>query len=99
MARFSIRNLFKRTPVTAAAQPDKRKDIVVAVDDSLDERNLTAFDNSVITFSSDMSSTDYKALLRNKQANITTFYQLADYFTDADPIVHGIIKGVYVPFT
>ncbi len=26
-------------------------------------------------------------------------YQLADYYTDADPLIHGIIKHVYVPYT
>ena len=26
-------------------------------------------------------------------------YNLSDYYTDADPIVHGINKHVYVPFS
>lgn len=36
--------------------------------------------------------------MRDKQKNIYELYKLADYYCDADPIVHSIIKHVYVPF-
>lgn len=99
MATFSWRNIFRRQPQSAeprSPQEERGKVVVGAKDDG---ESLKAFDNSNITYSGALSSIDYDALLRNKQSNITTLYQLADYYTDADPIVRGIIKGVYVPFS
>ena len=98
MARFSWRNPFARNtrPSTSGGQKDDRIIAVGAKED--DGETLRAFDNSTITYSSELSSVDYDGILRNKQQNINTLYQLADYYTDADPIVRGIIKGVYVPF-
>ena len=41
---------------------------------------------------------DYKLLLANKEANIKKFFELADYYKDADPIVHGIVYHIYQPY-
>lgn len=35
----------------------------------------------------------------DKQANIQSLYELSDYYVDADPIWHGVIKGVFTPFS
>lgn len=64
-----------------------------------DRHDIQAFNNSNITFSGELSGYDYDNILRNKQENIVNLYQLADYYTDADPLVRGIIKHVYVPYT
>lgn len=104
MAQFSIRNIFRRNrnnvisaPVGAQPESQPRKTVIGAANQT--ESSLKAFDNSNITYSSDMSNVDYDSILRDKQSNIDTLYQLADYYCDADPIVRGIIKGVYVPFS
>lgn len=60
--------------------------------------NLT-FNDRNITFTGSLAGYDYDAVLRNKQKNIQTLFQLSDYFVDADPIYRGIIKEVYTPFS
>lgn len=52
-----------------------------------------------ITFNGSLTGYDFESLLRQKQANINTFYELSDYFTDADDLVGGAIHDVYVPFS
>lgn len=88
--------LFSRNE-TAVVQPPRT--IAVGADSKQDEVTVQSFSNSNFTFSGELSSFDYVSLLRNKQDNIQQFYQLSDYYTDADPIVHGIVKHVYVPFS
>jgi len=83
---------------TVVVQPQGRI-ITVGVDKDKDQTTIQSFSNSNFTFSGELSDYDYVSLLRNKQDNIQSFYQLSDYYTDADPIVHGIIKHVYVPFS
>ena len=91
-----LSQLFGRTE-TAAVQPQRT--IAVGADQIKDQQTVQSFTNSNFTFSGELSEYDYVNLLRNKQDNIQNFYQLSDYYTDADPIVHGIIKHVYVPFS
>ena len=104
MAQFSIRNIFRRNkglasaPVGAQPEVQPQSKTVIGAANQVDS-SLRAFDNSNVTYSSDLASADYDAILRDKQSNIDTLYQLADYYCDADPIVRGIIKGVYVPFS
>lgn len=62
-----------------------------------DDVNLT-FNDRNITFTGDLATFDYDAILRDKQRNIYQLFQLSDYFVDADPIYRGIIKEVYAPF-
>lgn len=52
-----------------------------------------------ITFNGSLAGYDFEALLRQKQANINTYYELSDYFVDADDLVGGAIHDVYVPFS
>lgn len=91
-----ISQLFGRNE-KPAAQPAPR--IVVGAGKERDEITIQSFSNSNFTFSGELSEFDYVSLLKNKQQNIKQFYQLSDYYTDADPIVHGIVKHVYVPFS
>ena len=92
-----LSQLFGRTE-TAAVQPQKRT-IAVGADKETDQTTIQSFNNSNFTFTGELADYDYVSILRNKQDNIQSFYQLSDYYTDADPIVHGIIKHVYVPFS
>ena len=93
-------SLFGRRTVKAESPaPVPERDMKVVVGANNEINKLEAFDNSNITYSTTLSDTDYLAWLRNKQANITNFYRLSDFYTDADPIVHGIIKHVYEPLT
>ena len=63
-----------------------------------DDASTMTYNDKTITYSGDLASYDYDAILRDKQRNINSLYELADYYVDADPIFRGIIKGVYVPF-
>ena len=97
MARFTIRNLFGRR-ASDTAQPQQPAPTVTAAIGNEGE-SLRAYDNSNITYKSDLSSVDFDAILRDKQRYIYDLYKLSDYYTDADPIVHGINKHVYLPFS
>ena len=91
-------DLFKRTAVSEAQQPQRQPSVIVGAEkETLD--SFQSYTNSNITFSGSLSGYDYDAILRNKQDNIISLYQIADYYTDADPIIRGIIRHVYVPFS
>ena len=64
-----------------------------------DDASTMTYNDKTITYSGDLASYDYDAILRDKQRNINSLYELADYYVDADPIFRGIINGVYVPFS
>jgi hypothetical protein len=90
--------LFSR-PLTEASRPQPKKiDVAVGAGSDKDE-TIQSFENSNITFSGELVGYDYSAILRNKQDNIVTLYQLADYYADADPIIRGIIEHVYIPYS
>ena len=92
--------LFGRTETVATVQPQEKKiNVVVGADGVEDLKTIQSFNNSNFTFSGDLSGFDYVSILKNKQDNIQQLYQLMDYFVDADPIVHGIVKHVFVPFS
>lgn len=73
--------------------------VVVGASNLQDEKQIQSFNNSNITFNGNLSGYDYDKILRDKQNNMPDLYKLADYYTDADPIVRGIIKHVYVPYS
>ena len=73
--------------------------VVVGASHMQDEKQIQSFNNSNITFNGNLSGYDYNGILRDKQSNMVDLYKLADYYTDVDPIVHGIIKHVYVPYS
>lgn len=86
---------FRKPQVKEAPQPPKRVEVGARGASSF----MQPFTNSNITFSGSLSGYDYGAILRDKQRNIISLYQLADYYSDADAIIHGILKHVYVPFS
>ena len=90
--------LFSRPETAVAVQPQKQSNVVGA-DKEKDQITIQSFSNSNFTFSGELASYDYVSILKDKQNNIQYFYQLSDYYADADPIYHGIIYHVYVPFS
>lgn len=88
--------LFNRR-VSEASAP--KKPVNIAVGAISTEDTFQSFDNSNITFSGELAGYDYTNILRNKQDNIISLYQIADYYADADPIIRGIIEHVYVPYS
>lgn len=91
--------LFDRFRRPEAPKPQEKIDVFVGASKEQDIHQIQSFTNSNITFSGSLAGYDYDAILRNKQENIISLYQLADYFSDADAIIHGIIKHVYVPYS
>ena len=92
--------LFDRFRRTAPEAPKPQHiDVFVGATKDQDQQQIQSFTNSNITFTGSLAGYDYNAILRNKQENIVSLYQLADYFSDADAIIHGIIKHVYVPYS
>ena len=88
--------LFNRTETVVAEKP---RNYVVGAGKENDTETIQSFSNSNFTFSGELTDFDYVGILRDKQANIQRLYQLMDYFVDADPIIHGIVKHVFVPFS
>ena len=91
-----FRAVFRRNTKTEAPAPSRQKEVVGAKET---EEVFQSFTNSNITFSGSLAGYNYDNILRNKQENIVSLYQLSDYYTDADPIVKGIVHHVFVPFT
>ena len=88
----------RQTPAAAATADRAVPEIAVASD--ISQLDITqTFSDKNITFTGDLAGYNYRNLLRNKQDNINAFYQLADYWADADPLFRGAIREVYVPFS
>lgn len=90
---------FRRPKQPEASKPQVKADIFVGASKDRDTTTIQSFTNSNITFSGSLVGYDYNNILRDKQTNIISLYQLADYFSDADAIVRGIIKHVYTPYS
>jgi len=63
-----------------------------------ERKDVSAFNNSNITWQGELKGFDYDVILRNKQKCIIELFRLADYYFDADPIIHGIVAHVFVPY-
>ena len=87
-----------RGRVQPRAEPEAKPAAVMAVG-AKDDASTMTYNDKTITYSGDLASYDYDAILRDKQRSINSLYKLADYYVDADPIFRGIINGVYVPFS
>lgn len=100
---MAIRDFFTRRSdkVSEASvpvqEPVKARNIEFEVG-AREEDDIGAYENSNITFQGELKGFDYNHILRDKQRHIVDLYRLADYYYDADPIVHGIIAHVFVPF-
>lgn len=77
---------------------DKPNASTFAVAETLNDVSGT-FNERPITFNGSLVNYDYEALLRQKQQNINRFYELGDYFVDADDLVGGAIRHILVPFS
>ena len=69
--------------------PKRKENAGVAVGAQNDTRSTMTYNDRTITYTGDLASYDYDSILRDKQRNINSLYELADYFTDADPIFRG----------
>ena len=69
-----------------------------AVGETLNDVTGT-FNERSITYNGSLQNYDYHSLLRQKQQNINRFYELSDYFVDADELVGGAVRHIYVPFS
>lgn len=85
-----------QVPVEPVPQPDLK-----AGTGGKGDANLQAYENDDPYFDhyGRLRNYDYKWLLMHKQQMIQQLFELAYYYRDADPIVHGIIYHVYVPYT
>lgn len=98
-------DVFRRGTRKEALPPSETQEqsnnamVFVGASKEQDEQQIQSFSNANMTYNGSLNDFDYTAILRNKQNNITELYRLADYFADADPIVRGIIKHVYVPYS
>lgn len=81
-------------PTTAVATPE----LAIAADSNALDITQT-FNDKGITFTGSLTGYNYDGILRDKQRNINTLYELADYWVDADPLFRGSIREVYVPFS
>ena len=90
---------FRNRPVQTASAPKNTTQKIAVGAGSAQDEFFQSFENSNITFSGELAGYDYTSILRNKQDNIISLYQLADYYADADPIIRGIIEHVYVPYS
>ena len=86
--------LWNRSPQQSSLAPPRE----IAVGAAKDDVSIT-FNNRNITYTGDLASYDYDTILRDKQTNIVSLFQLSDYYVDADPLYRGIIKEVYTPFS
>lgn len=91
---------FRRQPIAAAERPiNIKKEIAIGAMPDESEDSIQTFDNSNITYRGELTGFKYNQILRNKQGNIRELYSLAEYYRDADDIVHGMIKHVFVPYS
>ena len=99
---MGIRDWFSRrtnnTAVTMTSEQTPASVLAVAADNSKIDVTQT-FNDRNITFTGDLTGFDSMKILRDKQTNINSLYQLADFWVDADPLFRGAIKEVYVPFS
>lgn len=80
-------------------EPRSERVVDIAVGAKDDGKGTMTYNDKSITYTGDLASYDYDNILRDKQRNINSLFELSDYYVDADPIYRGIIKGVYVPFS
>ena len=90
------RNRREVPPTPPTKEPEK---VVVGAEMNREPPSIQSYSNSNITYNGELSTYDYDSILRDKQNNIVKLFELSDYYTDADVIVRGIIKHVYVPYS
>lgn len=100
---MGVLDRFRRREVTQSPVRIEKGDTehFVGASKDQDETQIQSFSNTNITFSGQLVGYDYTRLLRDKQniENLINLFKLSDYYTDADPIIHALIKHVFVPFS
>lgn len=94
-------NWLKRNKPMIPAQQNSRSIDGMAVAAKDEETVTVTFNNKNITYNGELAGLDYTAILRDKQNynNIQSLFALSDYYTDAEPLIRGIVKEVYTPFS
>lgn len=90
-------DIFRRN--RSSADSRERLKTAAGVLEETTTQTHNTYDDNNITFTGELSTYDYEAILRDKQRNIVSLFELADYYVDSDPIVRGIVKGVYAAFS
>lgn len=90
-------DFFRRRRATSSVEAPIDTVTASALDDKSDIAHT--YDDRNITFSGELADYDYEAILRDKQRNIVSLYELSDFYVDQEPLIRGIIKGVYTPFS
>lgn len=72
---------------------------IPAVLDPNDSAVTGTFNDSTMTTSINAGGYDFDAILRDKEGHIHDIYMIADYYVDQDPLIRGIVKEVYTPFS
>lgn len=90
-------DFFRRRRTTSSVEAPIDTVTASALDDKSDIAHT--YDDRNITFSGELADYDYEAILRDKQRNIVSLYELSDFYVDQEPLIRGIIKGVYTPFS
>lgn len=88
-------------PVKTISAPSVQPQTETSVAAKEDENVTVTFNNKNFTYNGELAGLDYNAILRDKQNynNIQSLFSLSDYYTDAEPLIRGIIKEVYTPFS
>lgn len=89
----------KKIDVMTSLESERPNSTSFAIAASLDNNVSMTYLDKDITFTGDLKTFDYNAILRQKQSNIYNLYQLADYFYDAEQLFGSAIGMVYVPFS
>ena len=65
------------------AEPATKEVKMIAVGAKDESASTMTYNDKSITYSGDLASYDYDSILRDKQRNINSLYELADYYVDA----------------
>lgn len=90
---------FKPRATPEISTPKTPANMVVGASGDVDITSVQTFNNTNITYQGNLQGFNYDSILRDKQGKIAELYKLSDYYVDEDPVVKGVVKHVYVPFS
>lgn len=83
----------------SAYKQDRPNASSFAIAASMDDNVTLTYADKEITYTGDLQSYDYSAILKAKQSHIYDLYSLSDYYLDAEELYGAALKSVYVPFS